>query len=122
MSGDNIQNVLHETRSFPPPADFTRQAHISSEAQYQQMWNQAKDDPATFWGELAQNLHWFKKWDHVTQGAMPDTKWFVGGKIVSVAAGCDTSGLLAKKLSEKVAKTIDTEAVDVQKKVVEAKK
>ena len=43
-----------------------------------------------------------------------------GGKIVSVAAGCDTSGLLAKKLSEKVAKTVDAEPVDVQKKVVDA--
>lgn len=80
MSGD-IQNVLHETRKFPPPAEFTKQAHISSEAQYQQMWQKAKDDPAGFWGELAQNLHWFKKWDHVIQGQMPDTKWFVGGKI-----------------------------------------
>lgn len=47
-----------------------------------------------------------------------------GGKIVSVAAGCDPSGLLAKKLSEKVAKTVNTEAIDVQKKVadVNAKK
>lgn len=43
-----------------------------------------------------------------------------GGKIVSVAEGCDTSGLLAKKLSEKVARTVNTDAVDVQKKVVEA--
>jgi len=43
-----------------------------------------------------------------------------GGKIVSVAAGCDTSGLLAKKLSEKVAKTVNADAVDVQKKVVDA--
>src|SRR5207249_3570949 len=39
-----------------------------------------------------------------------------GGKIVAVAAGCDPSGLLAKKFSEKVAKTVKTEAVDVQKK------
>jgi peroxiredoxin len=44
-----------------------------------------------------------------------------GGKIVSVAAGCDPSGLLAKKLSEKVAKTVNAEAVDVQKKVDAAK-
>ena len=42
-----------------------------------------------------------------------------GGKIISVAAGCDPSGLLAKKLSEKVAKTVNSEAVDVQKKVAE---
>ena len=42
-----------------------------------------------------------------------------GGKIVSVAAGCDPSGLLAKKLSEKVAKTVNSETVDVQKKVAD---
>jgi acetyl-CoA synthetase len=78
---ENIQSVLQETRSFPPPADFVKQANISTEAQYQQMYNQAKDDPAAFWGELANNLHWFKKWDHVLQGEMPETKWFVGGKI-----------------------------------------
>ena len=81
MSGENIQSVLQETRSFPPTAEFAKQANISTEAQYQQMWNQAKNDPSTFWGELASNLHWFKKWDHVLQGEMPETKWFVGGKI-----------------------------------------
>ena len=81
MSGENIQSVLQETRSFPPPAEFTKVAHIASEAQYQQMCEQAKTDPAAFWGDLASNLHWFKKWDHVLEGAMPETKWFVGGKI-----------------------------------------
>jgi peroxiredoxin len=45
-----------------------------------------------------------------------------GGKIVAVAAGCDPSGLLAKNLSAKVAKTVKTETVDVQKKVDEDKK
>ena len=81
MSGENIQSVLQETRSFPPTAEFAKQANISTEAQYQKMWTQAKDDPSSFWGELASNLHWFKKWDHVLQGEMPETKWFVGGKI-----------------------------------------
>lgn len=40
-----------------------------------------------------------------------------GGKIVSIAAGCDPSGLLANKVSEKVAKTVKADAVDVQQKV-----
>ena len=44
-----------------------------------------------------------------------------GGKIISVAAGCDPSGMLAKKLSEKVAKTVNTETLDVQKKVADDK-
>jgi len=45
-----------------------------------------------------------------------------GGKIVSIAAGCDPSGLLAKKLSEKIAKTVQSEAVDVKAKVDQNKK
>lgn len=45
-----------------------------------------------------------------------------GGKIVRIAAGCDPSGLLAKKLSEDVAKVVKKDAVDVQKKVAETEK
>lgn len=45
-----------------------------------------------------------------------------GGKIVSIAAGCDPSGLLAKKFSEKVAKTVNADAIDVQKQVADTKK
>ena len=45
-----------------------------------------------------------------------------GGKIIAIAPGCDTTGLLAKKLSDKVAKTVDAPAVDVKAKVDESKK
>lgn len=45
-----------------------------------------------------------------------------GGKIVAIAPGCDTTGLLAKKIGDKVAKTVDAPAVDVKKKVDESKK
>ncbi len=45
-----------------------------------------------------------------------------GGKIVAVAPGCDPSGLLAKKLAEKVARTLDTDPVDVKAKVDDKKK
>ena len=77
----SIHSVLKETRTFAPPATFSASAHISSEQQYEAMWHRAKDDPAGFWGEMAGNLDWFRKWDTVMQGHMPDTQWFVGGKI-----------------------------------------
>lgn len=83
----NIESVLTETRSFPPPATFVADANISSEEQYQELWNRAKDDPATFWGDMAENLSWFKKWDTVMDGAMPDTRWFTGGRI-NVSHNC----------------------------------
>lgn len=80
MSGSKIESVLHETRVFPPPPEFVRTAHINSEAQYQQMWQQAKDDPAGFWGKLArEHLEWFRPFEHVIQGTMPETRWFEGG-------------------------------------------
>jgi peroxiredoxin len=44
-----------------------------------------------------------------------------GGKIINVAAGCDPSGLLATKVSEKVAGVLGSEKVDVKARV-EAKK
>jgi acetyl-CoA synthetase len=78
----NIESVLQETRTFPPSPEFTRQAHIKSEDQYQQMWQRAKDDPGRFWGELAkENLAWSKPFDKAIDGEMPDTKWFPGGKL-----------------------------------------
>ena len=44
-----------------------------------------------------------------------------GGKIVSIAAGCDPSGLLANSVSAKTGKLLGTEVVDVKSKVGEKK-
>jgi acetyl-CoA synthetase len=78
----SITSILQETRSFPPPPEFAASAHINSEMQYREMWQRAKDDPAGFWGEIAaRELHWFRPFNTVMEGEMPNTKWFVGGKI-----------------------------------------
>ncbi len=45
-----------------------------------------------------------------------------GGKISAIAAGCDATGLLANKVSEKAAKVVGTETVNVKNKVEEKKK
>lgn len=81
QSNENIESVLQETRSFPPPAEFVEQANISSEEEYLKLWNHAKDDPVGFWGDLAQGLEWSQPYENVLEGEMPETKWFTGGKI-----------------------------------------
>src|SRR4051794_3502086 len=43
-----------------------------------------------------------------------------GGKIAAISTGCDTSGLLASRLSDKAALLVGSEKVDVQAKVHEA--
>ncbi|MBI3877458.1 MAG: redoxin domain-containing protein [Verrucomicrobia bacterium] len=40
-----------------------------------------------------------------------------GGKIAAISTGCDPSGLIAKRLSEKAAGLVGTETVDVKSKV-----
>jgi acetyl-CoA synthetase len=79
--GGSITSVLQETRVFPPPEEFARKAHISSLAQYEALWDRAKDDPEGFWGEHAQALHWDKPWDKVLDWQPPFAKWFVGGRL-----------------------------------------
>jgi acetyl-CoA synthetase len=79
---DAIQSTLQETRKFPPSADFVAQAHVSGPEAYQAMWEQAKSDPAGFWGALGRaKLVWAKPFDTVLEGVMPETKWFTGGKL-----------------------------------------
>ena len=43
-NSNNIESILTESRSFPPPATFASLANISSEQQYQELWQQAKDE------------------------------------------------------------------------------
>jgi peroxiredoxin len=54
-----------------------------------------------------------ESWNVFQTKSMP-TNFLIdkNGKIVAIAAGCDTTGLVAQKLSEKVAGVVDSEAVD----------
>jgi acetyl-CoA synthetase len=76
-----IESFSHEDRVFPPPVEFAANAHIKSFAEYEQIYNEAAADPEAFWASVAENLHWFKKWDKVLEWDEPHAKWFVGGKI-----------------------------------------
>jgi acetyl-CoA synthetase len=77
----NIDSILHETRSFPPPPEFAKNAHIRSKEDYDKLCAQAAADPEAFWADIARQLHWFKPWDKVLEWNTPWAKWFLGGKI-----------------------------------------
>jgi propionate--CoA ligase len=48
---------------------------------YQEVYQRSIEDPAGFWGEIAEELHWFKKWDRVLDDSNPPFyRWFVGGE------------------------------------------
>ena len=82
MSQPAIESILQEKRLFPPPAEFSQQAHIKSLEEYQQLYDKAAADPQGFWAELAEKeLDWFQTWDNVLDWEPPFAKWFVNGKI-----------------------------------------
>jgi acetyl-CoA synthetase len=81
MSQSSIDSILKETRVFEPSEQFSQQAHIKSLEQYEQLYREAEENPEKFWGEIAGQLHWFRKWDKVLEWNSPWAKWFVGGQI-----------------------------------------
>jgi acetyl-CoA synthetase len=75
---NNITSVLKESRVFPPSAEFSQAAHIPSMAEYERLWNWAKDKPEEFWAECAKGMHWYQPWTKVLEWKEPFCKWFVG--------------------------------------------
>jgi len=63
-----------------------------------------------------------ESWKTFQTKAMPTNLLIAkGGKIVSIATGCDPGGLLANMISEKAAGLVESESVDVKKKAEEKK-
>jgi len=77
----NIESTLTESRSFPPPTEFSKNAIISNAADYEKLRARASADPEGFWADIARELHWFKPWEKVLEWNTPWAKWFLGGKI-----------------------------------------
>jgi len=49
---------------------------------YQQTYQRSLDDPEGFWAEVAEAIHWDKKWDKVLDDSgAPEYHWFAGGKL-----------------------------------------
>jgi acetyl-CoA synthetase len=81
LQASSIDSILQEQRSFPPPPEFSKNAHIKSLEEYERLYKESIDDPDKFWSRIASELHWFKKWDTVLEWNLPWAKWFVGGQI-----------------------------------------
>jgi acetyl-CoA synthetase len=81
MAEKHFDTVLEEARKFPPPETFKKGAHIASMGDYQKKYELSIKDPDKFWGAVADELHWYKKWDRVLNAdGAPFFKWFENGK------------------------------------------
>lgn len=56
---------------------------IRSFQEYQDQYKKSVENPEVFWGEIAEEFVWRKKWNQVLSWDFhkPEVKWFVGGKL-----------------------------------------
>jgi acetyl-CoA synthetase len=47
---------------------------------FQEMCRRALADPDGFWGEVAAEVPWFRRWDRVFEAVPPSFRWFAGGR------------------------------------------
>ena len=78
-----MTSVLNESRLFPPPEAFERQATISGMDQYRSLCAEAEADHAGFWARLArEQLLWHKPFTRsLDASGAPFFKWFEDGEL-----------------------------------------
>ncbi|MFB2581028.1 acetate--CoA ligase [Herbiconiux sp. P15] len=86
MTSDNIDNLMHESRRFPPSEAFAAQAVAT-----QDVYTQAGTTPEErqeFWATQARQLHWHKPFTRTLDWSNPPfATWFDDGEI-NVAYNC----------------------------------
>lgn len=88
---NNIDNLMHEERRFPPNAEFAAQAVGKAD-----LYDAAKKDRLGFWDKQAKELlHWHKPYTRVLDWSdAPVAKWFDDGEL-NVAYNCLDRHVLA---------------------------
>ncbi|MDA1191153.1 MAG: acetate--CoA ligase, partial [Candidatus Poribacteria bacterium] len=73
-------NVAAESRMFKPPKTFRQSAHLNSMSAYKRLHKRSVTNPEAYWGKVAEEFHWFKKWTQVRKWEEPYVEWFVDGE------------------------------------------
>jgi len=78
-----------ERTKFFPPEELSKNAYIKSYEEYKELYDRSVNEPESFWAEMAESLHWVKKWDKVFSWDDKEYKhtWFEGGKL-NVSFNC----------------------------------
>jgi acetyl-CoA synthetase len=83
LSEPELENLLAETRTFPPDQSFTAQANATKA-----LYDEAERDYEAFWARLArERLSWDTPFEKTLEWEPPFAKWFLGGEL-NVAYNC----------------------------------
>ena len=90
MSPAEISTQVQAGSTFPPVKALAANAHVKSLAEYEQMYEASVKDPDKFWGEIASQFEWYKKWTRVRSYDFTDEidiKWFIDGQ-TNITVNC----------------------------------
>ena len=77
MTDEALDNLPHEDRRFPPPADLAANANITAET-----YAEAKADFEGFWAKQARRLNWQTEPTQVLDWSNPPfAKWYADGTL-----------------------------------------
>jgi acetyl-CoA synthetase len=84
----DIESVLNEQRSFPPPKAFVARARLRA-PELKELRRQAELDPVGFWAGLARaHLHWHRPFTvTLDESNAPNYRWFSDGEL-NVSYNC----------------------------------
>ncbi len=75
MERDEV--LLKVEEKYTPPPHVVKRAWLKD---YESLYQESIKDKEGFWTKVAEELHWFSKWDKVFEWNYPYYKWFVKGK------------------------------------------
>jgi acetyl-CoA synthetase len=118
-SGAEIENLLAETRTFPPDPAFSAQANASAA-----LYDEAEADLEAFWARIARDrISWSEPFSQVLDWDLPFARWFADGRL-NVAYNCVDrhveAGLGAKVAYHWIGEPGDTRTItyaDLQREV-----
>ena len=89
MKEKGIVSMSEDKQIYEPSDAVKLRAYIKNLDEYQKLYQRSTKDLKGFWGECADQLDWYKKWDKVLEWdfTKPEVKWFLGGKL-NVSYNC----------------------------------
>ena len=73
----DLDVLLREERSFPPPESFRRDALVGDDS----LHREGAADPDAFWARMARELTWTKPFTRTLDWAPPRAQWFADGTL-----------------------------------------
>ncbi|MEN1970558.1 acetate--CoA ligase [Lentibacillus sp. N15] len=74
-----IHNIVKNSNIVYPDKARQESTEMASSEAFQTLLKRSQEDPAAFWNEVAEELHWFQPWEKTISGSLPDFEFFQGG-------------------------------------------